>query len=69
MRRPRSGFVVSDIGLSTYAGTDGLNVFARALGSAKPLVGVDLQLLAKNNEILGTVKTNANGRARPSAPA
>jgi uncharacterized protein YfaS (alpha-2-macroglobulin family) len=60
-------FVVSDIGLSTYAGTDGLNVFARALGTAKPMAGVDLQLLAKNNEILGTAKTDANGRAVFSA--
>ncbi|MFB9949704.1 alpha-2-macroglobulin family protein [Rhizobium puerariae] len=56
-------FVVSDIGLSTYAGTDGLHVFARALGSAKPIAGVDLQLLAKNNEILGAAKTDADGRA------
>ncbi len=56
-------FVVSDIGLSTYAGTDGLSVFARSLGSAKPIEGVDLQLLAKNNEILGTAKTDADGRA------
>lgn len=56
-------FVVSDIGLTTYAGTDGLHVFARALGSAKPIEGVDLQLLAKNNEILGTAKTDADGRA------
>lgn len=60
-------FVVSDIGLTTYAGTDGLNVFARSLASAKPLAGIDLQLLAKNNEILGTVKTDANGRATFSA--
>lgn len=56
-------FVVSDIGLTTYAGTDGLHVFALALGSAKPIEGVDLQLLAKNNEILGTAKTDADGRA------
>jgi Large extracellular alpha-helical protein len=56
-------FVVSDIGLSTYAGTDGLHVFARSLGSAMPLAGVDLQLLAKNNEILGTAKTDRDGRA------
>ncbi len=56
-------FVVSDIGLTTYAGTDGLHVFARALGSAKPIEGVDLQLLAKNNEILGMAKTDADGRA------
>ncbi len=56
-------FVVSDIGLTTYAGTDGLNVFARSLGSARPIAGVDLQLLAKNNEVLGTATTDADGRA------
>ncbi len=56
-------FVVSDIGLSTYAGTDGLNVFARSLGTAKPLAGVALQLLAKNNEVLGTATTDADGHA------
>ncbi len=60
-------FVVSDIGVTTYAGTDGLNVFARSLGSAKPIAGVQLQLLAKNNEILGTAKTDDNGRAVFSA--
>ncbi|MQB44508.1 alpha-2-macroglobulin family protein [Rhizobium sp. ICMP 5592] len=60
-------FVVSDIGITTYAGTDGLNVFTRSLGSAKPTAGVELQLLAKNNEILGTAKTDANGRATFSA--
>ena len=60
-------FVVSDIGLTTYAGTDGLNVFARSLETAKPLAGVELQLLAKNNEILGTLKTDDTGRAVFSA--
>ncbi|AYD02952.1 alpha-2-macroglobulin family protein [Neorhizobium sp. NCHU2750] len=61
--RATQWFVVSDIGLTTYAGTDGLTVFARSLGSAKPIAGVDLQLLAKNNEILGTAKTDADGKA------
>ncbi|MFD1328129.1 alpha-2-macroglobulin family protein [Mycoplana ramosa] len=56
-------FLVSDIGLSTFAGTDGLHVFARALGSARPMAGVELQLLARNNEILGTAITDADGRA------
>ncbi|SFI57161.1 hypothetical protein SAMN04515648_0560 [Phyllobacterium sp. CL33Tsu] len=56
-------FVVSDIGLTTYAGTDGLNVFARSLATAQPLIGVELQLLAKNNEILGTATTDTEGRA------
>ena len=61
--RATQWFVVSDIGLSTYAGTDGLHVFARSLGSAKPIVGADLTLVAKNNEILGTARTDAAGRA------
>ncbi|RWX75037.1 hypothetical protein EPK99_21440 [Neorhizobium lilium] len=61
--RATQWFVVSDIGLTTYAGTDGLHVFARALGTAKPIAGADLQLIAKNNEILGTAKTDADGRA------
>ncbi|MGN7295078.1 MG2 domain-containing protein [Rhizobium sp. SAFR-030] len=56
-------FVVSDLGLSTYAGTDGLNVFVRSLESAAPVAGVDLQLLARNNEVLGTATTDADGRA------
>lgn len=56
-------FLVSDIGLSTFAGTDGLHVFARALSSARPMAGVEVQLLARNNEILGTAMTDADGRA------
>lgn len=55
--------VVSDIGLSTYTAEDGLNVFARSLGSAKPIADVELTLLARNNEVLGTGKTDAQGRA------
>ncbi|MGB8817584.1 MAG: alpha-2-macroglobulin, partial [Rhizobiaceae bacterium] len=56
-------FVVSDIGVSTYAGTDGLSVFTRSLGTAKPVAGVTLKLLAKNNELLGEATTDADGKA------
>ncbi|MES5098702.1 alpha-2-macroglobulin family protein [Agrobacterium sp. BA1120] len=65
--RATQWFLVSDTGITTYAGTDGLNVFVRALSSAKPLDGVALQLLAKNNEVLGTATTDAQGRAVFSA--
>jgi len=61
--RATQWFVVSDIGLSTYTGQDGLNVFARSLGTAKPIEGAELTLLARNNEILGTATTDADGRA------
>lgn len=60
-------FVVSDLGLSTYAGTDGLNVFVRSLASAKPLPNIKVTLLAKNNEILGTATSDADGRVVLSA--
>ncbi|MBP2234501.1 uncharacterized protein YfaS (alpha-2-macroglobulin family) [Sinorhizobium kostiense] len=61
--RATQWFVVSDVGISTYAGTDGLSVFIRSLASAKPLGDVRLQLVAKNNELLGTATTDAEGRA------
>ena len=37
--RATQWFVVSDIGLTTFAGEDGLSVFARSLGTAKPFDG------------------------------
>jgi len=62
-QRATQWFVVSDIGLSTYTAQDGLTVFARALSSAKPMAGVELTLLARNNDVLGTATTDAQGRA------
>jgi alpha-2-macroglobulin len=62
--RATQWFVVSDIGLSTIAGQDGLSVFARALGSGSPLPQTELQLLARNNEILGRAATDSEGMAR-----
>ncbi len=60
-------FVVSDIGLSTFAGTDGLSVFARSLSSARPLANVEVTLLSRGNEVLGTGRTDDEGRATFSA--
>ncbi len=62
--RATQWFVVSNIGLSTFAGDDGLDVFARALDSARPAAGIALRLIARNNEILGTAQTDAEGHAR-----
>lgn len=57
-------FLISDIGLVTYAGNDGLTVFASSLNTGKPLANVNLDLLARNNQILGSVTTDDSGRAR-----
>ncbi len=60
-------FVVSDIGLSAISGEEGVNVFARSLASAEPLTGVELKLVARNNEVLATETTDADGRANFAA--
>jgi uncharacterized protein YfaS (alpha-2-macroglobulin family) len=56
-------FVVSDIGLSTIAGAQGLHVMTRSLSTAKPLGAVELTLVARNNEVLGRVTADADGYA------
>ena len=55
--------VVSDIGLTTMSGEDGLNVFARSLETAQPLNRVNVQLLARNNEVLAVATTDREGIA------
>jgi alpha-2-macroglobulin len=57
-------FLVSDIGLTTMTGEEGLHVFARSLASAAPLSGVELQLVARSNEILATATSDDSGHAR-----
>lgn len=56
-------FVVTDLGISTMVGNDGLHVFARSLGDATPVAGADVQLLARNNDVLGTATTDSTGYA------
>ena len=55
--------LVSDLGLMTLQGDDGLNVFARSLETAKPLAGVRLELIARNNAVLATARTDSQGMA------
>jgi uncharacterized protein YfaS (alpha-2-macroglobulin family) len=56
-------FVVSDLGLTAFSGDDGVHAFVRSLADAKPSAGVSVKLVARNNEVLGTAKTDANGYA------
>ncbi|WP_420847969.1 alpha-2-macroglobulin family protein [Nitratireductor luteus] len=62
--RATQWFLVSDIGLSTFAGGDGLSVFARSLATARPMADLRLKLLARNNEVLGEATTDAEGHVR-----
>lgn len=57
-------FIVSDVGLASFSGTDGLHVFARSLSTAAPLGDVTLTLVARNNEVLGELRTDGDGHGR-----
>lgn len=57
-------FVVTDLGLSSLSGNDGLHAVVRSLSSAGPVAGATLKLIATNNEVLGTATTDADGYAR-----
>ncbi|MBA3517168.1 MAG: alpha-2-macroglobulin, partial [Rhizobiales bacterium] len=56
-------FVVTDLGLTTLSGNDGLHVMVRSLGTAGPVGDVALRLIAVNNEVLGEARTDALGFA------
>ena len=55
--------VVSDIGLVTVRGADGLSVFARSLATGQPMAGVNVGLQARNEDTLAELTTDPNGRA------
>nr|WP_245972074.1 alpha-2-macroglobulin family protein [Rhodovulum robiginosum] len=57
-------FVLSDLGLATMQGVDGLHVFVRSLASAGAKAGVTVTLLSQANAVLGTAATDANGYVR-----
>ncbi|MEQ1384014.1 hypothetical protein ABLW58_25515, partial [Salmonella enterica] len=62
-------FIVSDIGLTAINGEDGMHVFVRSIADATPVVNTNLRLLARNNEVLGTAKTDSRGYAKFDASA
>ncbi|MBY0252019.1 MAG: alpha-2-macroglobulin family protein, partial [Methylobacterium organophilum] len=54
-------FVVSDLGLTATKGRDGVHVVLRSLASAQVMPGAEIRLIARNNEVLGTRTTDAQG--------
>ena len=57
-------FALSDLGLTTLSGVDGLHVFVRSLGTAAAKPGIVVDLLSNANEVLGTATTDDQGYAR-----
>ena len=54
----------TDMALTTYTGADGVDVFVRSISTARAMGGIELSLIAANNDILATAITNGDGRAR-----
>ncbi|MDU8929449.1 alpha-2-macroglobulin family protein [Alisedimentitalea sp. MJ-SS2] len=57
-------FVLTDLGLTTMSGADGLHVFVRSLGDAQARAGVKATLVSRSNRVLGTAMTDDQGYAR-----
>ena len=57
-------FIISDLGLTALTGDNGLHAFVRSLSTADPVNGVEVRLLARNNDVLATAKTDARGYVR-----
>ncbi len=56
-------FVISDLGVTTMSGVDGLHVFVRSLGTAEAKAGVTVELLNRANTVLGSATTDDQGYA------
>jgi uncharacterized protein YfaS (alpha-2-macroglobulin family) len=56
-------FIVSDLGLSAFSGNDGIHVFVNSLASTEAVSKAEVRLVARNNEILATRKTDDAGHA------
>jgi alpha-2-macroglobulin len=57
-------FIVSDMGLAAYSGSDGINVAVNSLATTAPKGDVEVRLMSRGNEILATKKSDAEGRVQ-----
>ncbi len=62
--RATQWFVVSDLGITSFSGDDGVHVLVRSLASAAPVGDVEVRLIAKNNEVLATKTADKAGYVR-----
>jgi uncharacterized protein YfaS (alpha-2-macroglobulin family) len=56
-------FVLSDLGISTWSGSEGLEVAVRSLTDTDPVPGVTLSLISRGNAVLGTATVGDDGFA------
>jgi uncharacterized protein YfaS (alpha-2-macroglobulin family) len=56
-------FIVSDLGLTAFSGHDGIHVFVNSLATAAATAQTEVRLVARNNEVVATKRTDAAGHA------
>jgi alpha-2-macroglobulin len=66
--RARRWVIYTDMALTTYSGSEGLDVVVRSLQSAKTLNGVKVVLVAQNGEDLAAGAADASGRVHFAKP-
>lgn len=54
----------TDLAMTTYSSSEGIDVFVRSLSTGRPLAGVEFELVATNNDILARATSGNDGRAR-----
>jgi len=54
-------FIVSDLGIAAFSGNDGIHVFVNSLASTEAVAHAGVRLIARNNEILASRKTDEAG--------
>ncbi len=59
--RATQWFIVSDLGLTAFSGNDGVHAFVHSLETTQAKGQVEVRLIARNNEILSTKRTNETG--------
>jgi uncharacterized protein YfaS (alpha-2-macroglobulin family) len=57
-------FIVSDLGLSSFSGNDGIHAFVNSLATTDAKSGVDVQLISRANEVLAVRRTDAAGHVQ-----
>lgn len=60
----RRWILFTDMALTTYTGSAGVDVIVRSLKTAKPIGGVRVALVAQNGEELAEAKSGPDGRVR-----
>src|SRR5690606_5083095 len=54
-------FIVTDLGVTSVSGADGVHAFVRSLSTAEPLASAYVRLIAMNNEVLAEGATDGDG--------